>query len=105
MNKSYFAKYKKMNLDHAILAVEKLVKLGSIPIEYKVITEHFCSVEDIQNVFLNGKIDNIKPIAESGIKSKMDSTGVWQCIKLSSEKVEVLIYTGGSSGVLYYSVL
>lgn len=105
MNKAYFAKYKKMNLDNAISAIENLVKLGSIPVEYTVITECFCSVEDIQNIFLNGKIDNIKPIAEAGINSTIDNTGVWQCIKLSSTKVDVIIYTSGSSGVLYYSVL
>lgn len=105
LNKAYFVKYKKMNLDNAIIAVEKLLKFGSTPIEYTVIMEYFCSIEDIQNLFLNGKLDIIKPIAEAGINSTIDNTGVWQCIKLVSTKVDVVIYTAGSSDVLYYSVL
>ena len=94
-----------MNLDNAIIAIEKLLKLGSTPIEYTVIMEYFCSIEDIQNLFLNGKLDIIKPIAEAGINSIIDNAGVWQCIKLVSTKVDVVIYTAGSSDVLYYSVL
>lgn len=94
-----------MTLHDAILKIDNLRQSNATPIEYDTLIEHLCSEEDIQKVFSYGSIISIDPIVPFGLSSIADDRGIWKCIKLSTGSKEVLVYTAGTSEILYYSII
>ena len=106
MNKAYFAKYiKDTSIDSAINKIQRLKKQSATPIEYNTIAEVKCDKKQIENVFKMGSITNIPSIAFLGTKSIQNSKGIWHCIVLSDPKKSLVIYTCGTSDLLYYSFI
>ena len=105
LKKACFAKYSKENLYNAILKIKKLTENGATQIEYNIITEIFCSDNDVEKIFSKGTIIDYNKIAVYGLNSISNNIGVWQCIMLSTNSKKVLIYTAGTSDILYYSFL
>lgn len=104
LKKAYFAKYNKDTLRNAVLKIEKLKEDGATPIEYDIFVKINCSDEDVEKIFYEGTIIGFDSIADFGLGSISDNNGVWQCIELSGKTIKILIYTAGTSTILYYSV-
>ena len=106
MNKTYFAKYNKdLSIDAAITKINTLKGNGSTPIEYNTFAEVKCEQKTIQDILTNGTINEIYDVSILGIYSVQSSKGVWQCIAFNSPIATLIVYTGGSSEVLYYSII
>lgn len=106
MNKAYFAKYiKNTSMDSAINLIQHLNEESAIPIEYDIIAEVKCDRKQIEHVFENGSIATMPSIAMLGTQSIQNSKGVWHCIVLSGPKESLVIYTCGTSDLLYYSFI
>lgn len=106
MEQSVFAKYHKgLNLSQASKILNCLFANGSTPISYSVCCVHSCSHEELHFLFKKGSIAAINAIANQGINSITDAFGIWSCIKLISNSEELIIYTAGSSEIMYYSIL
>lgn len=105
MGQAVFAKYRKgLNITQAVEILNRLFKNGATPIRYSVCCVYPCSHEELHFLFEKGSITVINAIANQGIKSITDASGVWACIKLISYSEELIIYTAGSSEIMYYSI-
>ncbi len=106
MGQAVFAKYHKgLNLTQAAETLNCLFTNGATPISYSVCYVHSCSHEDLLFLFKKGSITVISAIAKQGINSVADASGIWSCIKIISNSEELIIYTAGSSEIMYYSIL
>ena len=94
-----------MDLSDAILKIDKLKRSNATQIAYEVIIDFFCSESDLQRVFEKGSIADLTDVFVFGCYSVGDDNNVWHCIKLSTKSKEALIYTSGTSDVLYFSIL
>ena len=105
VSKVCFAKYNKnLSLNSAIAKIKELEEKGCIPIEYKIIAEIECDQMRIKRIIESGSINGISEIALLGIKSVQNDKGIWQCIVLDGPTESLIIYTGGTSEVMYYSI-
>lgn len=106
MNTALFAKYnQKTEIANAIKKIDDLKKSGATPIVYDVLAECVCSEDELNGIFLCGSIEYIADAFDWAILSTENSNGIWQCIKLTCEPISVLIFTAGTSDLLYYSIL
>ena len=106
MKYAIFAKYhKNKSFLSARTTIKRLLLHGATPIPYQVIHEHLCSHECLVRTFEEGSIATINTLFHLGQESVADNDGVWYCIKLSSPEGSLLIYTAGSSDILYYSII
>lgn len=105
MNKAYFAKYQTITLRDAELKINKIRQLNATQIAYDIIAECFCSIADIEKMFEQGSIINMNNIYSYGVYSVTDTNNIWHCIKLSTGTKNILIYTSGTSYILYYSFI
>ena len=105
MLKVCFARYSKgMSLGSAVSKIKSLKEKACIPIEYTVIAEIDCGQKQIDRVLESGSIGGISEIALVGIRSVQSNNGIWQCIVLHGPNKSLIVYTGGTSEVLYYSI-
>lgn len=106
MGQAIFAKYQKgISLQHAHKIINELASKGARPISYLVYCESVCDRSDISLLFEKGSTTCLKTIATQGVYSVANSKGIWSCIQLSSNMESLLIYTAGSSDIMYYSFL
>lgn len=106
MKYAIFAKYhKNKSFLSARATISSLSLNGATPVPYRVIHEHLCSHEYLVRTFEEGSIAVINTLFHFGQKSVTDNDSVWCCIKLSSPEESLLIYTAGSSDILYYSII
>lgn len=106
MNKTYFAKYNKhLSVDDAIKKINTLRENGSIPIKYNTFAEVKCEHKIIQNILTKGNINEIYDVSFLGIHSVQSSDGIWQCIAFISSTNTLIVYTGGSSEIMYFSMI
>lgn len=105
MNKAYFAKYHKMTLRDAALKINKIKQHNATQITYEIIAEYFCSEADIEKMFEQGSIIDMYDMYAYGACSVADTNNIWHCIKLTTGTKSILIYTSGTSYILYYSFI
>lgn len=106
MENACFAKYDKhISIDVAIKKINTLKGNGSIPIKYDIFAEVKCEHTTLQSILKKGTITEIYDVSSLGIHSIQSPKGIWQCIAFNSPVYTLIVYTGGSSEVLYYSIL
>ena len=106
MKCAIFAKYHQSETFlSACSTIRRLSLNGATPVPYRVFHEHLCSHEDLVRTFEEGSIATINTLFHLGRKSVTDNDSVWCCIKFSSPENSLLIYTAGTSDILYYSII
>ena len=106
MKRAIFAKYHRNDtLSNAKRTIKCLSHGGAVPIAYTVFHEQLCTHAEIARIFKTGSIVELSELSQLGINSLIDEAGVWRCINIISSKESVLIYTAGSSYIMYYSVV
>ena len=105
MAKACFARYNKtISLNSVVAKIKSLEEKACIPIEYTIVAEIDCDQTQIDRVIESGSISVISEIALVGIRSVQSNNGIWQCIVLHGPNQSLIVYTGGTSEVLYYSI-
>lgn len=106
MKRAIFAKYHRNDtLSNAKRTIKYLSRSGATPTAYTVFHEQLCSHADIVRVFEAGSLFELRELSQFGLGSSIDENGVWRCINIFSSEESVLIYTAGSSFIMYYSVI
>ena len=106
MKRAIFAKYHRNDtLSNAKRTIKYLSLSGATPTAYTVFHEQLCSHADIVRVFEAGSLFELRELSQLGLGSSIDENGVWRCINIFSPEESVLIYTAGSSFIMYYSVI
>ena len=106
MKRAIFAKY---HINDTLSSAKRTIKClshgGAMPIAYTVFHKQLCTHAEIARIFKAGSIVELSELSPLGINSLIDENGAWRCINIISPKESVLIYTAGSSFIMYYSVI
>lgn len=105
MKQAVFLKYKPMDINEAKRKNNSLCLKCAKPINYNCVLKRKCSNDVINNVLLYGNLQKIPEIKNWGLQSTVGEDGYWNCINLYSEEYSILVYTSGTSEVLYLAIL
>lgn len=106
MEQAYFVKYvKNLNMESALKKVIRIKKQSNTPIEYMTIAEINCTLDQMKKIIESGSISKVSDNAFLGIQSTQNNKGIWKCIKLNEGEIVLIVFTGGTANILYYSFL
>ena len=105
MNTALFKKYtESLNFDQAIENIELLTSIRATPMKYIASLELACSRAVLDSVLKTGSVKKLN-IDSYCLQSICDKDNTWHCLKLTNESASLLLYTGGTSYIMYYSVI
>jgi len=105
MNTALFKKYtESLNFDQAIENIERLKSIRATPMNYIATLKLECSRAVLDSILKTGSVKNLD-IDSYCLQSICDKDNIWHCLKLIYESKTLLLYTGGTSYIMYYSVI